>query len=67
MKLKNSNLGINKIEVPNEFPFGKQDFKHSIVYKDNIEITPLCIFFLEMFQKLVYRKNILIRINVCIL
>ena len=34
--------------VSNKFTFYKQDFKYFIVYKDNKEIRPLCIFFPEM-------------------
>ena len=41
-------LDINKIVVSNKFPFGKQDFKYFIGYKDIKEIRPLCIFFPEM-------------------
>ena len=43
-----SDIDINKIVVSNKFPFGKQDFKYFIGYKDNKEIGPLCIFFPEM-------------------
>ena len=43
-----NNIGIDKIVVSNKFPFDKQDFKYFISYKDNKEIRPLCIFFLEM-------------------
>ena len=39
---------INEIVVPNKFPFGKQDFKYFIGYKDDKEIRPLCIFFPEI-------------------
>ena len=39
------NTDINKIAVPNTFPFGKQDFKYFIGYKDNKEIKTLSIFF----------------------
>ena len=38
---------INKIVVFNKLPFGKQDFKYFICYKDNKKIKPLCIFFPE--------------------
>ena len=37
-------IGINKIVVSSKLPFGKQDFKHFIGYKDAKKITPLCIF-----------------------
>ena len=43
-----NNIDINKIVVSNKFIFDKQDFKYFIGYKDNKEIRPLCIFFLEM-------------------
>ena len=41
-------IDINEIVVSNKFPFGKQDFKYFIGYKDNKEIRPICIFFPEM-------------------
>ena len=41
-------IDINEIVVSNKFPFGKQDFKYFIGFKDNKEIRPLCIFFPEM-------------------
>ena len=41
-------MAINKIIVSNKFPFGKQDFKYFIGYKNYKAIRPLCIFFLEM-------------------
>ena len=34
--------------MSNKFPFGKKDVKYFIGYKDNKEITALCIFFLDM-------------------
>ena len=40
--------GINEIAVSNKFPFGKWNFKYFIGYKNNKEISPLCIFFPEM-------------------
>ena len=43
-----NNIDINEIVVSNKFPFGKQDFKYIIGFKDNKEIRPLCIFFSEM-------------------
>ena len=43
-----SDLDINEIIVSNEFLFGKQDFKYFIGFKNNQEMTPLCIFFPEM-------------------
>ena len=41
-------LDINEIEVSNKFPFGKQNFKYFVGYKDNKNIRTLCIFFPEM-------------------
>ena len=43
-----NNIDINEILVSNKFPFCKRDFKYFIGYKDNKEIRPLCIVFLEM-------------------
>ena len=54
-----NDIDINEIEVSYKIPFGKQDFKYFIGYKDNNEIRPLRIFFL----KWVYTQDILIRLN----
>ena len=35
---------INKTVISNKLPFGKQDFKYFIGYKDGKKIIPLCIF-----------------------
>ena len=43
-----NNIDINKIVVPNKFPFDKQGLKHFIGLKDNKRTRPLCKFFLEM-------------------
>ena len=43
-----NDIDINEIVLSNKFPFGKQDFKCLINYKDNKEIRPLFIFFPEM-------------------
>ena len=43
-----NNIDINKIVVSNKFPFGKQDFKYCIGYKDYKETRPFHIFFREM-------------------
>ena len=40
-----NDIDINRIVASNKFPFGKQDFKYFIGYKDNKEIRPLWIFF----------------------
>ena len=38
-------IEINEIVVSSKLPFGKQDFKYFIGYKNNKEIRTLCIFF----------------------
>ena len=43
-----SNININKIIVFNKLPFGKQDFKFFIGYKDAKKIRPICIFQTKM-------------------
>ena len=43
-----NNKDINKIVVSKKVPFGEEDSKYFIGYKDNEEIRPLCIFFPEM-------------------
>ena len=43
-----NDIDVNEILVSNKFPFGKQDFKYFIGYKDNKKIRPVCIFFPEM-------------------
>ena len=43
-----NNKDINKIVVSNKFPFGEEDSKYFIGYKDNEEIRPLYIFIPEM-------------------
>ena len=49
-----NDIDINEIVVSNKFPFGKQDFKYFIVYKDNKEIRPLAY----SFQKWVCKNKI---------
>ena len=39
---------INEIVVSNKLPFGKQDFKYFIGYKDSEKIRRLCIFHSQM-------------------
>ena len=41
-------ININEIVVSDKFPFGIQDFKYFISYKDNKEIRSVCIFVPEM-------------------
>ena len=36
-----SDINVNELVVSNKFPFGKQDFKYFIGYKDNKEIRLL--------------------------
>ena len=43
-----NDIDIDEILVSNKFPFDTQDFKYFIGYKDNKEIRPLCIFYLEL-------------------
>ena len=49
-----NNIDINKIVVSNKVPFGKQDFKIFIGYKDALKIRPLCLFLPKMSA---YRRN----------
>ena len=39
-----NDIDVNKIVASNKLPFGKQDFKYFICYKDAKKIRPLCIF-----------------------
>ena len=58
LKLKNTDknknpilindIDINKNIVSNKLPYGKQDFKYFIGYKDSEKIRPLCIFLPQM-------------------
>ena len=48
-----NNIDISKIVVSNQLPFGKQDFKYFIGYKD-VKKVNLCIFYLKMS---VYRRE----------
>ena len=43
-----NDIDINKIVVPNRFPFSTQDTKHLIGYKDSQKNRPLCIFCLQI-------------------
>ena len=49
-----NDIGINKVVVSSKFPFGKQDFKYLIVYKDPEKIRPLCILCPQM---VIYKRN----------
>ena len=55
-------IDINKIVASNKFPFGKQDFKYFISCKNTKKLG----LYAYSFQKWVYIKNILIKINICI-
>ena len=55
-------IDINKIVVSNKFTYGKQDFKYFIGYKDDTKLDLWAYYF----QKLVYKKDILIKLNVFI-
>ena len=48
-------IDISKIVVSNKLPFGKQDFKYFIGYKDSEKIRPLCKFPPQM---IICEKNI---------
>ena len=58
LRLKNTNfindIDINRIEVSNKLPFGKQDFRYFVGYKDSEKIRPLCIFYWQM---IIYKRN----------
>ena len=58
-----NDIDINKIVTSNKFPFGKQDFKHFIGYKDKKKLD----LYAYSFQKWVYIKDILIKLTVCTL
>ena len=49
-----NDIDINKIVVPNKLPFGKQDFKYFIGYKDSEKIRTLCTFCPQM---IIYKRN----------
>ena len=46
-----NDIDINEIVVSNELPFGDQDFKYFIGYKNSEKIRSLCIFHLWNFRK----------------
>ena len=41
--IKSDDTEINEIVISNKLPFGKQNFKYFIGYKDNKKFRPLCI------------------------
>ena len=43
-----NDIVFNETVISKRFPFGKQNFKYFIVYKDNKNIRPLSKFFPEM-------------------
>ena len=43
-----NDIVFNETVISKRFPFGKQNFKYFIVYKDNKKIIPLSKFFPEM-------------------
>ena len=49
-----NDIDINKIVVPNKLPFGKQDIKYFIGYKDSEKIRTLCAFCPQM---IIYKRN----------
>ena len=49
-----NDIDINKTVVSIKVPFGKQDFKYLLGYKDSEKIKPLCIFCPQM---IIYKIN----------
>ena len=49
-----SDIDVNKIVVSNKFPFGKQESKYFIGYKDSQKVRPLSIFLPQM---IIYKLN----------
>ena len=49
-----NDIDINKIVACNKLPFGTQDFKCFIGYKDSEKIGPLCVFRPQM---IIYKRN----------
>ena len=43
-----NDIDINQIVVSHKFPFGKQNFKYFVGYKNNKEIRHFCSFSSEM-------------------
>ena len=54
-----NDIDNDEIVVSNKFPFGKQDFKYFIGYKDDKKLNLDCIW--------LYIQDILLNLNVCIL
>ena len=59
-------MDINKIVVSNKLPFGNQDFRYFIGFKDAEKVKPLYIFLSKMridkrdFDKTIYLINVFI-------
>ena len=49
-----NDIDINKIVVSNKLPFGKQDFKYFVGYKDSEKIRRFCIFLPQM---IIYKRS----------
>ena len=62
-----NSIDVNEIVVSNKFLFGKQGFKYFIGYKYFRLVTKKLDLYPYFFQKWVYMKDILKRLNVCIL
>ena len=58
-----NDIDVKEIVLSNKFTLDKKVFKYFIGYKNNKEIRRLCY----SFQIWVYIKDILMRLNVCIL
>ena len=55
-------MEINKIVVSNKIPFGKQDFKYFIGYKDDKKLY----LYAYSIHKWVYIEQNFVKLNVCI-
>ena len=51
-----NDIDINKIVVSYKLPFGKQDFRYFIGYKDSETIRPLCTFHPQMIIREILMK-----------
>ena len=57
-----NDMEINKIVVSNKIPFGKQDFKYFIGYKDDKKLY----LYAYSIHKWVYIEQNFVKLNVCI-
>ena len=64
MPLSINDIDINKIVLSDKLPFGKQDFKYFIGYKDSEKIRLLSVFQPQM---IIYKKNFHKNRRICFL